>query len=104
MTARRLCSMLGREPEHADAVSRGARPIRLADSSGGMSRAHAEIRLVNWDVFVVDHGSANGTFVQSPGQHEWARTIPGHPTTLVAGAQVLLGGRVLTFDSQHSQF
>ncbi|WP_328402366.1 FHA domain-containing protein [Nocardia sp. NBC_00403] len=59
--------VLGREPEHADAVSRGARPIRLADSSGGMSRAHAEIRLVDWDVFVVDHGSANGTFVKSPG-------------------------------------
>ncbi|MFD0360764.1 FHA domain-containing protein [Nocardia sp. GCM10030253] len=96
--------VLGREPEHADAVARGARPIRLADSSGGMSRAHAEIRLVNWDVTVVDHGSANGTFVRRPGQQEWTRTIQGHPTTLVAGAQVLLGGRVLTFDSQHTQF
>ncbi|MEV2225676.1 hypothetical protein AB0E01_38265 [Nocardia vinacea] len=96
--------VLGREPEHAEAVRRGARPIRLPDSSGAMSRAHMEVRLVEWDVAVVDQGSANGTYIRMPGHQEWLRAMPNQLTTLAAGAQILLGGRILTFDSQHSQF
>ncbi|MGW4848279.1 FHA domain-containing protein [Nocardia brasiliensis] len=95
--------VLGREPEHAEAVSRGARPVRLEDRSGGMSRAHAEIRLVDWDVTVVDGGSTNGTHIRQPGHQDWSRAIPGHPVKLVPGAQVQLGSRVVTFDSQHGQ-
>lgn len=95
--------VLGREPEHSEAVARGARPVRLEDSSGGMSRAHAEIRLVDWDVTVVDGGSTNGTHIRHPGRQDWVRAVPGHPVTLAPGTQVQLGGRVLTFDSQHGQ-
>ncbi|MGK8503335.1 FHA domain-containing protein [Nocardia asiatica] len=95
--------VLGREPEHAEAVARGARPVRLEDSSGGMSRAHAEIRLVDWDVTVVDGGSTNGTHIRHPGRQDWVRAVPGQPVTLAPGAQIQLGGRVLTFDSQHGQ-
>ncbi|WP_167474924.1 FHA domain-containing protein [Nocardia arthritidis] len=96
--------VIGREPEHSEAVSqRGARPVRLEDRSGGMSRAHAEIRLIDWDVTVVDGGSTNGTHIRQPGAQEWTRAIPGHPVKLQPGAQVLLGGRVATFDSQHGQ-
>ncbi|MFE7745809.1 FHA domain-containing protein [Nocardia sp. NPDC057455] len=95
--------VLGREPEYSDAVARGARPIRLEDSSGGMSRAHAEIRLVDWDVTVVDGGSTNGTHIRHPGRQDWVRAVPGRPLVLAPGAQIQLGGRVLTFDSQHGQ-
>ncbi|MFI6216969.1 FHA domain-containing protein [Nocardia brasiliensis] len=95
--------VIGREPEHAEAVSRGARPVRLEDRSGGMSRAHAEIRLVDWDVTVVDGGSTNGTHIRQPGHQDWSRAIPGHPVKLIPGAQVQLGSRVVTFDSQHGQ-
>lgn len=94
--------VLGREPEHHEAVgARGARPIRIADPSGGMSRAHAEIRLRDWDVTVVDGGSTNGTHLRAAGHREWTRAVPGHPMTLAPGTQLLLGGRVLTFDSPH---
>lgn len=95
--------VLGREPEHAEAVARGAHPVRLEDASGGMSRAHAEIRLIDWDVTVVDGGSTNGTHIRQPGHQDWTRAIPGHPIKLTPGAQVQLGGRVVTFDSQHGQ-
>ncbi|WP_067465007.1 FHA domain-containing protein [Nocardia amamiensis] len=95
--------VLGREPEYAEAVARGARPVRLDDSSGGMSRAHAEIRLIDWDVTVVDGGSTNGTHIRQPGRPDWIRANPGHPVTVLPGAQIQLGGRVLTFDSPHGQ-
>lgn len=95
--------VLGREPEHSEAVARGARPVRLEDSSGGMSRAHAEIRLLDWDVTVVDGGSTNGTHIRHPGRQDWVRAVPGQPIVLAPGAQIQLGGRVLTFDSQHGQ-
>ncbi|TQM33133.1 FHA domain-containing protein [Nocardia bhagyanarayanae] len=95
--------VLGREPDHSEAARRGARPIRVDDASGGMSRTHAEIRLKDWDVTVVDSGSANGTHIRQPGQQDWTRAIPGHPVILQPGAQILLGGRTATFDSQHAQ-
>ncbi|MET8650573.1 FHA domain-containing protein [Nocardia aurea] len=95
--------VLGREPEPSDAARRGAKPVRLDDISGGMSRTHAEIRLVDWDVTVVDCASANGTHIRQPGYQEWQRAIPGHPIVLQPGAQIQLGGRTLTFDSQRGQ-
>lgn len=95
--------VLGREPEPSDAARRGAKPVRLDDMSGGMSRTHAEIRLVDWDVTVVDCASANGTHIRQPGYQEWQRAIPGHPIVLQPGAQIQLGGRTLTFDSQRGQ-
>ncbi|MEU2122072.1 FHA domain-containing protein [Nocardia niwae] len=95
--------VLGREPEYSEAVARGARALRLEDNSGGMSRAHAEIRLVDWDVTVVDGGSTNGTHIRHPGRQDWVRAAPGQPVTLAPGAQIQLGGRVLTFDSPHGQ-
>ncbi|MFC8043174.1 FHA domain-containing protein [Nocardia sp. NPDC057353] len=94
--------VLGREPEHHEAVAaRGARPVRIPDPSGGMSRAHAEIRLLGWDVTVVDGGSTNGTHLRAAGHHEWTRAVPGRPMPLAPGTQLLLGGRVLTFDTAH---
>ncbi|MEU8897382.1 FHA domain-containing protein [Nocardia sp. NPDC048505] len=95
--------VLGREPEHSAAARRGARPVRLEDASGGMSRTHAEIRLVDWDVTVLDCGSANGTHLRNPGHPDWIRVTPGHRHPLRPGAQILLGARTATFDSQHGQ-
>ncbi|WP_067836863.1 FHA domain-containing protein [Nocardia lijiangensis] len=95
--------VLGREPDNSEAARRGSRPIRVDDASGGMSRTHAEIRLKDWDVTVVDSGSANGTHIRQPGHQDWTRALPGHPVILQPGAQILLGGRTATFDSQHGQ-
>lgn len=95
--------VLGRDPEKSDPAREGMRPVRLDDSSGGMSRAHAEIRLVEWDVTVVDRGSTNGTHVRMPGQREWTRLTPGQSTTLMPGTEITLGNRTLTFDSPHGR-
>ncbi|MEU6586791.1 FHA domain-containing protein [Nocardia sp. NPDC046763] len=91
--------VIGREPERSDQVRRGAQAIRIPDTSGGMSRVHAEIRLVGWDVLVMDRGSANGTHIRPPGRPDWVRAAPGQPTVLKPDSQLLLGGRVFTFNS-----
>ncbi|WP_306356478.1 MULTISPECIES: FHA domain-containing protein [unclassified Nocardia] len=91
-------AVVGRDPEQSEAARAGLVPLRVDDASGGMSRAHAEIRLVNWDVTVVDRGSTNGTRVRLPGYHDWVRLQPHQPMALTYGAEVLLGNRVLRLE------
>ncbi|HLS78306.1 MAG TPA: FHA domain-containing protein [Nocardia sp.] len=91
-------AVLGRDPEHSDAAHQGLVPLKIDDVSGGMSRAHAEIRLVNWDVTVVDRGSTNGTRVRPPGYRDWIRLHPYQPMTLIHGAEIMLGNRVLRLE------
>ncbi|QIS23995.1 FHA domain-containing protein [Nocardia terpenica] len=90
--------VIGREPENSDAAQRGLIPIKIDDSSGGMSRAHAEIRLVNWDVTVVDRGSTNGTRARQPGYHDWIRLQPNQPVVLAHGSELMLGNRLLRYE------
>ena len=52
-------------------VDNTARPLRLEDPKGLMSRAHVQIQLDGWQVQVVDLGSANGTGVFGPGDTAW---------------------------------
>ena len=91
-------AVIGRDPENSDAAQRGLLPVKIEDSSGGMSRAHAEIRLLNWDITVVDRGSTNGTRARPPGYREWIRLQPNQPMVLVQGSEIMLGNRVLRLD------
>lgn len=91
-------AVLGRDPQNSDAAQRGLQPFKIEDTSGGMSRAHAEIHLVNWDVTIADRGSMNGTHVRLPGRQDWIRVLPNRPMTLPFGAELMLGGRVLRLD------
>jgi FHA domain len=94
--------VIGREPEASERVRRGAMPIRLADRAGRLSRAHAEVRLIEWDVTVVDLGSTNGTWVKPSGQERWHQLTPQRPYLLTAGSEVQIGGRRVTFESPHA--
>ncbi|WP_406270540.1 FHA domain-containing protein [Nocardia sp. NBC_00881] len=91
-------AVIGRDPEHSAAAESGLVPLRVDDSSGGMSRAHAEIRLVNWDVTVVDRGSTNGTRTRLPGYRDWVRLAPNQSMVLITGTEIMLGNRVLRFE------
>ncbi|MFC8527969.1 FHA domain-containing protein [Nocardia sp. NPDC057227] len=91
-------AVIGRDPDHSESVSRGMVPLQVEDTSGGMSRAHAEIRLLNWDVAVLDLGSTNGTRTRMPGYRDWLRLAPHQPMLLVPGAEVMIGNRVLRFE------
>lgn len=91
-------AVLGRDPQSSDAAGRGMQPFTIEDNSGGMSRAHAEIRLVNWDVTIVDRGSTNGTHVRMPGYQDWLRLQPHQPMALPQGAELMLGNRFLRLE------
>ncbi|MEU1998297.1 FHA domain-containing protein [Nocardia gamkensis] len=91
-------AVVGRDPERSPAAESGLVPLRVDDASGGMSRAHTEIRLVNWDVTVVDGGSTNGTRTRLPGYRDWVRLAPHQSMVLVPGTEIMLGNRVLRFE------
>jgi hypothetical protein len=90
--------VIGREPGTDPAVADGsARPITLPDPERSISRVHARVRLDGWDVSVEDAGSANGTFVAGRTATQW--TPVSAPTALTSGMHVLVGSRVLSFDT-----
>lgn len=99
--------VIGREPETSPAAQGDVIPIRLANHGGVLSRAHAAIRLVEWDVTVVDLGSTNGTFVKSLEQQVWQPIPPNKPHSLTRGTEIQFGGangRRATFDSPHAHY
>lgn len=92
--------LVGRMPESDDRVRSGAlRSIVVEDRSGAVSRVHAEVRVDNWDVVLVDSGSRNGTFIASPGDPAWTPVSPGRSRRLEPGMRVRLGGRTFVFES-----
>ncbi len=96
--------VVGREPEgDADVVAGDARPLTLEDSHGTMSRIHARLTLDGWDVELSDAGSSNGTHVAAPGAAEWTRLSNGERRTISAGSRLLLGHRVLVYETPHIQ-
>ncbi|MEM9713778.1 MAG: FHA domain-containing protein [Actinomycetota bacterium] len=92
--------VVGRDPED-EATDRGAEALLLDDTERTVSRAHAEIRPVEWDVVLVDLGSTNGTFVWNPPAGRWDRLEPGEQRRLESGAAVSIGRRTFVFESVH---
>jgi hypothetical protein len=84
----------GRDPTVGGGL---ARPLHLAGAD--VSGSHAELRLTDWDVTIVDRGSATGTCVFEPGAGEWARLSPYEPRVLQPGTHVAFGQRIVTFIS-----
>ena len=92
--------VLGREPESDPEVVAGhARPLAVSDPDRTVSRVHAALILENWNVRVVDRGSANGTYVAASGHDEWSPLTPNQPTTIKPGTRIRLGQRILLYDS-----
>lgn len=94
--------LLGREPDVDERVRAGQlRPLVLFDTSGVISRRHAEIRLEDWDVLLVDCGSANGTLVAEREATVWSALVPGQPIRMLPSMQVRIGERSFVFESLH---
>ena len=96
--------VVGREPSLDASVAAGqARPLRVADETGIVSRVHARVHLDGWRVLVTDLGSANGTRVLLPGQPADQPLVPQVPIVLATGTQVDLGGRGFRYESHRGR-
>jgi hypothetical protein len=96
--------VIGREPSLDASVAEGkARPLRISDETGIVSRVHARVHLEGWRVLVTDLGSANGTRVLLPGQPADQPLVPQVPIVLATGSQVDLGGRGFRYESHRGR-
>jgi hypothetical protein len=96
--------VLGRQPEVDDEVKSGAvRGLRLEDAGGTVSRAHAIVRLVGWNVTIADRKSQNGTLVAAKGSEQFVPVSRDQPITLVPGSRIQLGQRTLVYESQRGR-
>jgi hypothetical protein len=96
--------VVGTDPtQSADVAAGTIAGAPITDGTGTVSPVHAEIRLVEWDVFVVDHGSATGTFVWGQGQTDWERITEGEPRPVTPGTHLSFGGVTATFQSSQNQ-
>lgn len=91
--------LVGRSPEQDIRVrNRELAPLQLPDPDRLLGRTHAEIRLRDWEVEIIDLGSRNGTAVRrGSGQLK----VGQDPTVLEAGDEIHIGGRTITFTSPH---
>jgi hypothetical protein len=92
--------VIGREPEHDQRVIDGtARPLVLPDVEGTVSRSHALLAVVDWDVQLTDLGSSNGTYITAPNA-SGSTPLPRHqPVKIEPGTRIVMGSRTLVFDS-----
>ena len=96
--------VIGREPTLDASVAAGkARPLRITDKGGTVSRVHAQIRLDEWRVLVTDLGSANGTRIRLPDAAADQPLIPRIPALLQPGSHVDLGGRGFRYESHRGR-
>ena len=95
--------VLGRDPQHDESVASGRRrALPLDDDYKTVSRAHARIEMNDWDVYLFDNGSANGTFAAAEGDTTWSPVPPGQPYPLQAGTRILIGRRTLIYNTHRA--
>jgi hypothetical protein len=88
--------VLGREPALDGEVMAGrARPVRISDPEGTVSRLHLRISLVGWQVEVSDLGSATGSVLRSSGGER--ALAPFEPLVAGPGAWIGIGHRSMQY-------
>ena len=92
--------VVGREPQANDLVRDGlALPLAVDDPERSISRSHAELRLVDWDVHLINLSVTNGSFVWDEVQQQWIPIPTGQSVVLTPGMRVALGRRSAVFES-----
>lgn len=87
-TARvRGAAVIGRSPEDV-ARNSGRQPVRLADNTRSLSRAHAMIDLTGDHAYVFDAGSANGSLLERDGVQT---QLSDEPKRLATGDRLWFG-------------
>ena len=94
--------VIGRGPANDERVQREeAGPLTIVDEEQSVSRAHALLELVEWDVLVSDLGSRNHTFVQDGPNAPRRQLAVGERAALRSGTIVHLGERSFVYHEHH---
>ncbi|MEM7276283.1 MAG: FHA domain-containing protein [Actinomycetota bacterium] len=88
--------LIGREPIQPEGED--AELLILNQNNETLSRTHAELRLVDWAVQLIDLGSTDGTYVWDAAFERWNQLAPNQPVVLSSGDTVALGRRTLVFE------
>lgn len=95
--------IIGRDPSRdPDVVAGSARPLRIDDPEGLLSRVHARIHLEGWNVELIDLGSANGTGIWGPHDTVWQRAPVQTPAVVRPGTQIGVGRRQMRYESHRN--
>jgi hypothetical protein len=89
--------VVGREP--GETGDHHTAPLTVQDNNETLSRRHAEIRLIEWLVHIVDLNSTNGTFIWDAQYERWNQITPNQAVPLSPGDTVALGRRTFVFES-----
>lgn len=94
--------VLGRDPSQHPLVKDGlAQGVPIIDSAQSISRAHLHVKLDEWELYVVDLDSSNGTFAYEEDAGSWRTLKPGDPYLLEGRDRVRLGDREVLFAQHH---
>jgi hypothetical protein len=95
-------TVLGREPEtDPRVISEEAAPLSIVDEGREISRQHVLLDLVDWDVYVTDLDTANGTYLRENEGSEPRRLGRGERALLNSGAEVYLGSTRFVYHEHH---
>jgi pSer/pThr/pTyr-binding forkhead associated (FHA) protein len=96
--------VIGRDPSDHELVRAGqAEPIIFEDPSRTVSRAHLGVRLRDWDVYLMDLGAANRTFLLEHDGRDIRALAPAEEVKLDPGARFRIGERRGVFESPLSR-
>ena len=88
--------VIGREPLlDGDVMAGRARPLRICDPDGSVSRLHLRISLVGWQVEITDLGSVNGSVLHSADGER--ALVPFEPTVIEPGVRIGIGHRSVQY-------
>lgn len=92
--------LIGREPSADDGTPSRMPPELLVihDNNDTLSRTHAELRLTDWTVQLIDLNSTNGTYIWDADNDRWSQLTAGQPVELHSGETVALGRRTFVFE------
>ncbi len=88
--------LIGREPVRTE--DQDAELLMIHDNNDTLSRTHAELRLADWSVQLIDLGSTNGTYIWDQDNERWNQLTAGHAVELHSGETVALGRRTFVFE------
>lgn len=95
-------TVIGRDPSVDEMVQQEqAAPFVVTDVAQSVSRRHALLELVDWDVYLSDLGSRNHTYVQATPDGPLRELEPGERVILESGMTVHFGRRSFVYHEHH---